>query len=108
MRREPDATPEDELEDDDSEVAEIEVFEEGGASWLGGFLVGLTIGGLVGAGVMLLAAPERGDVMRRRIRRRVRSLGEEARDHLDELGDEASHQIARQRRRIRRRLHRRH
>ena len=83
-------------------------FEEGGGTWLGGFATGIIVGALVGAGVMLLSAPDRGEVTRRRIGRRFRDIQEDARGHIEDMGEEAGHQIQRQRRRLKRRLRRRH
>jgi hypothetical protein len=72
----------DELVDDDSDH-----------SGLVGFVVGLLVGGVIGAGVMLFAAPERGVVTRRRVRKRI-----------EDFGDDATHELARHRRQIRKRL----
>ncbi len=48
-----------------------------------GFAVGLTFGVMIGAGLALLFAPERGDKTRGRLRRRLRDLGEDAKGELD-------------------------
>lgn len=92
------------LEDDDEDVEEI---TEEGSSGLLGFAAGLLVGLIVGAGVAILAAPERGDVVRRRIRRRVQDLGDDARHRIDDLTDQAGHEFTRHRRRLQRRLKRR-
>ncbi|MBA3659953.1 MAG: YtxH domain-containing protein [Gemmatimonadales bacterium] len=47
-----------------------------------GFAVGLTFGVLIGAGLALLFAPERGDKTRGRLRRRLRDLGDDAKSEL--------------------------
>ena len=43
-----------------------------------GFLAGLAVGALVGAGLALLWAPEPGTQLRRRLRRKLARLGDEA------------------------------
>ncbi len=63
---------EEELEDDDEDVEEIEITGQGSSGLLG-FAAGLLVGLIVGVGVAIFAAPERGDVMRRRIRRHRRA-----------------------------------
>ncbi len=78
-----------------SKDSDVEDFEEdlefddlddldGGSehSALAGFVVGLLVGGIVGAGVMLFAAPERGSVTRRRVKRRIEDMSEDAGDEL--------------------------
>lgn len=90
-----------EIEDEDVEFDEEgdledldETIESGsGPSGLAGFVVGLLIGGIIGAGVMLFSAPERGTVTRRRVRRRI-----------EDFGEDASNELARHRRRLRKRL----
>ncbi len=80
------------------------------AGSIAAFVGGMLIGGLVGAGVALLLAPDRGDVTRRRVRRTFTDLTEGAREqfegareHLDELRDDARRELRRQRRRLHRR-----
>lgn len=53
----------------------------------GGFFAGLLLGAVVGAGLALLLAPERGRETRRRLSRRFRALRERAADEADALGD---------------------
>jgi hypothetical protein len=69
-----------------------------------GFATGLILGALIGAGTALLLAPQRGDVTRRRIVKRVRSMRDDARDQVGEWADDARRQLRRQRKRMRRRL----
>lgn len=59
--------------------------EEGGRA--GGLLLGLAVGALLGAAVALVYAPERGEVTRRKLKRRLRSAGESAREALGEAAD---------------------
>lgn len=69
-----------------------------------GFATGVILGALIGAGTALLLAPQRGDVTRRRIAKRVRSMRDDARDQVGEWADDARRQLQRQRKRVRRRL----
>jgi len=73
-----------------------------GATGMLGFVGGLVLGALIGAGIALLVAPERGRVMRRRLARRVREAGEEIRDEFDGMRAAARRRLARRRRRLRR------
>jgi len=76
--------------------------------WSGGsgaaFVVGLVLGVLVGAGTALLLAPERGDVTRRRIGRRVQRLRRGAAERFEDVRDGAERELRRARRRVRRHL----
>jgi len=91
--------------DDDVEILEEEEFEdEHTGSGIGGFLVGLAVGVVLGAGVSMLIAPERGRVTRERLGRRLRDLGDDAIDRAEDWRDQTSRQLARQRKRLRRRL----
>jgi len=93
------------LEDDELIADELaELGEIDGSSGVVGFIGGLMLGAVIGAGIALLVAPERGDVTRRRIRARIDDFRDDARDHLGELRDEAGHQLRRGRRKIKRRL----
>ena len=64
---------------------------------IAGFVTGLLIGALVGAGVALLFAHARGDRVRRRLGRGARHLGERARDELEHAARRARREIARRR-----------
>lgn len=90
---------------DADELAEL--VESDHASGVVGFIGGLLLGAVIGAGIALLVAPERGAVTRRRLRQRVEDLREEARDQLDDLRDEAGEKLRRGRRRLRRKAVRR-
>lgn len=50
---------------------------------IGGFAAGVVFGALLGAGIALMLAPDRGDKTRRRLRRRLEQLREEAADGLE-------------------------
>lgn len=86
------------LELDDDDVLDL----RGGSGV--GFLVGLVLGALVGAGTALLLAPDRGDVTRRRIGRQVRRLRRGAQDRFEEVRDGAERELRRARRKVRRHL----
>jgi gas vesicle protein len=83
---------------------EVEVYESDGASGIIGFIGGLLLGTLIGAGVALLVAPERGDVTRRRLRTKIRDAGDEAKEHLEDWRDDAERELRRHRRKLQRRL----
>jgi gas vesicle protein len=92
-----------EIEQDDEGEELLE--DEGWSGGSGvGFLVGFVLGALVGAGTALLLAPDRGDVTRRRIGRRVRRLREGAVDRIEEVRDGAERELRRAKRRVRRHL----
>jgi gas vesicle protein len=60
-----------------------------------GFIAGVLFGAVLGAGIALLFAPERGDKTRGRLRRRVRSLGEGAREGIDRAGTRTRKELRR-------------
>ncbi|UCG87053.1 MAG: YtxH domain-containing protein [Gemmatimonadota bacterium] len=98
---------EEDLEDeefDDEDLEEYDEFE--GLIGLRGFAAGLVIGALLGAGVALLIAPERGEVVRKRITRGIREIHDEARDQLGDWRGEARRELGKQRRKIKRQLRR--
>ncbi len=96
------------VDDDDRDEEEEEIVDEyveaEGTSGIVGFVCGLFLGALIGAGVALLVAPERGDVTRRRIRKRVRDVGEDAREQLDGWRGDAERELRKHRRKLQRRL----
>ncbi|MDH4043853.1 MAG: YtxH domain-containing protein [Gemmatimonadota bacterium] len=96
----------DELEQDEEESEDEEVLELGARSGRStvGFLVGFVLGALVGAGAALLAAPERGQVTRSRLRRGMRRMRDGAVDRVGEIRDDAEREIRRARRRVRKHL----
>ncbi len=97
MERVEDEVPEDELD----EMAEAE-----GATGIVGFLSGFVLGALAGAGLALLLAPERGDVTRRRIRKKFRDVSSDAREQIDDWKDDAERELRRRQRQLRKRLER--
>ena len=72
----------------------------------GGFAAGLVIGVLLGAGIALLYAPDRGDRTRQELRRRLRKLRKEAGEELERAGGGARRELRRRRRQIEERLDR--
>jgi gas vesicle protein len=72
----------------------------------GGFATGLLLGLVVGAGVALLFAPEQGQKTRGRLRRGMKSLGEDAREEIDKAGSRTRKELLRQKRRLRAELER--
>lgn len=73
-----------------------------GASGILGFAGGLFCGALIGAGVALLVAPERGTKLRRRLARTLRDAGDDLRGEFGDLRDSARRRLSRRRRRLRR------
>ena len=71
-----------------------------------GFTAGILLGVIIGASIALLFAPERGEKTRGRLRRRVRSLGDEAREGLDRAGNRTRKELLRRKRRLRDELER--
>jgi hypothetical protein len=62
---------------------------------IAGFVTGMLIGALVGAGVALLFAPARGDRLRRRLGRGARHLGDRARHGIEHAARRARRGIDR-------------
>lgn len=72
----------------------------------GGFAAGLLLGVLIGAGVALLAAPERGSRTRRTLRRGLRRLRDEAGEGLERAGNRTRKGLTKRRRELEARLER--
>jgi gas vesicle protein len=71
-----------------------------------GFLAGIVFGVFLGAGIALFLASDRGDKTRNKLRRRMRSLGEDALEGLDRAGSRTRDELRRRQRRIRAELDR--
>jgi gas vesicle protein len=71
-----------------------------------GFVSGFMLGVIMGAGFALLFAPERGDRTRGRLRRRMRSLKEDALESIDQAGSRTRAGLQRRKRRLRAELER--
>jgi len=65
-----------------------------------GFTAGLLLGVVLGAAIALLFAPDQGQKTRGRLRRRVRSLGEDAREGIDRAGSRTRQELRRRKRRL--------
>ena len=66
-----------------------------------GFVAGVLFGAFLGAGFALLLAPERGEKIRGRLKRRMRSLRDDARSGLDRAGNATRKELRRRQQRIR-------
>ncbi|KPJ96434.1 MAG: hypothetical protein AMS18_00835 [Gemmatimonas sp. SG8_17] len=99
---------EDEIEDEDLEDEDSEEEEESdgysGFSVARGFAAGLIVGALLGAGIALLVAPDRGETIRKRLGTGLRDLGDDARGQLRDWHGDARREVGKQRRRLQRRL----
>ncbi len=103
---EPDEDVGEKLTDDDLDLDD-DLEEYGGGDGFAvfrGFAAGLVVGALVGAGIAILVAPERGDVLRKRIGSGLRDIHEDARGQLGDWRDDARRELSKQRRKLRRRL----
>ena len=94
----------DEIEEEDISEDEIEeLIAENGGAGIGLFTAGLLLGAVIGAGAVYLTAPARGEITRRRVKRRFRDFRDDAREHIGDWRDDARRSLTRQRRRHRRR-----
>ena len=66
-----------------------------------GFVGGIILGAFLGAGFALLFAPERGNKTRGRLRRRMHSFREDAREGIDRAGSRTREELRRRERRFR-------
>jgi len=77
-------------------------FEPGGSDrGTAGFMAGVLFGAFLGAGLALLFAPDRGEKTRDRLRRRMQSLQEDAREGIDRAGTRTRDELKRRQKRIR-------
>jgi gas vesicle protein len=72
----------------------------------GGFVAGLLLGIMLGAGVALLFAPDQGERTRGRLRKRIRSIKDDAREGIDRAGSRTRKELLRRQRRLRAELER--
>jgi gas vesicle protein len=93
-------------DDEDSVQPAVSIEDAELAHGRAGFVSGLMLGLLMGAGFALLFAPERGDRTRGRLRRRMQSLREDALDSLDQAGNRTRTELKRRKRRLRAELER--
>lgn len=66
-----------------------------GGSGKRNFLMGLALGALVGAGVALLFAPDRGENTRKRLGKRLRRFRDQSGERVAELKDRLSRELSR-------------
>jgi hypothetical protein len=94
------------VEDDEEQYEEEleELDDVSSARGIVGFFGGLLIGAIIGAGVALLMAPERGYVTRRRIRTRFEDARDDAKDQIDDWRGHAEREFKRGRKKVQRRL----
>jgi gas vesicle protein len=71
-----------------------------------GFVSGLMLGILIGAGFALLFAPEQGSKTRGKLKRRIRSLQGDAEEALDRAGSRTRKELLRRQRRLKAELKR--
>jgi gas vesicle protein len=64
---------------------------------LGGFAAGVIFGAMLGAGIALMFAPERGDTTRRRLSRRLTRLREDTAEGLERAGARTRREVLRRR-----------
>lgn len=92
----------------DTRAMETDIdLENGREESPGAFIAGMVLGAVLGAGVALMLAPEPGTRTRRRLGRRVRSLGDRAREEFDDATREPRRKLRRDVGRGRKRLKRR-
>ncbi|MBI4500004.1 MAG: YtxH domain-containing protein [Gemmatimonadetes bacterium] len=102
-------TDRDEMDQEDEELNDEdggETDQQGGRSGTLSFLAGMVLGALVGAGVALLMAPERGTVTRRKLKKLVTRMRDDTRDRLEDWRDDVKAELKRRRREIRERIER--
>ena len=93
----------------DNEAANDEPYPvepPGGHPAAGGFAAGLVVGVLLGAGIALLFAPDRGSRTRSHLSRRLRRLREEAGEELERAGGRTRRDLQRRRRQLQAQLER--
>ena len=102
----------DEFEDRDEDLMEdgdeddvVETTEPGRSGTLS-FMAGMVLGALVGAGVALLVAPERGSVTRRRLKKLVGRMRHDAQERVEDWRDDVKAELKRRRRQIREQIER--
>jgi gas vesicle protein len=88
-------------EDLDDEDELLETTESGGRSGTLSFMAGMVLGALVGAGVALLVAPQRGEVTRKRLKKFVTRMRHDAKERVEDWRDDVKAELKRRRRQIR-------
>jgi gas vesicle protein len=85
------------MTDDESRLDEMADAGDENGRGLGGFAAGVVFGALLGAGIALMFAPERGDTTRRRLGRRLTRLREDAAEELERAGERTRREVLRRR-----------
>jgi hypothetical protein len=85
------------MTDDASRFDEMDGLEDEGGGGLGGFAAGVIFGAMLGAGMALMFAPERGDTTRRRLSRRLTRLREDTAEGLERAGARTRRELLRRR-----------
>jgi gas vesicle protein len=86
---------------EDSSLGEGNSRAEAASRTGAGFLAGMVFGVFLGAGFALFFAPDRGDKTRDRVRRRIRSLREDALEGLDHASTRTRKELRRRQRSLR-------
>lgn len=92
--------------EDDLDEGDVDLLDEAPLGGRTGFLSGMLLGALIGAGIALLVAPQSGAVMRRRLTTGARRLADDTRDQVEDWADDARRELKRRRRRMRKRVRR--
>jgi gas vesicle protein len=95
-----------ETEETPVEISEDASTAEAATRTGAGFLAGMVFGVFLGAGIALLFAPDQGHRTRDRMRRRIRSLREDALESIDHAGTRTRGELRRRQRRLRAELKR--
>jgi gas vesicle protein len=90
-------------EDSSEELREDAAALDLGATGRPGFLAGIVFGAFLGASLALLFAPDEGQKTRGRLRKRIRSLREDALEGIDRASDRTRKELRRRRRQLRQR-----
>jgi gas vesicle protein len=85
------------MSDDESRLDDVGEGEDESGRGLGGFAAGVVFGALLGAGMALMFAPERGDTARRRLSRRLTRLREDTAEGLQRAGARTRREVLRRR-----------
>ncbi|MDQ3138101.1 MAG: YtxH domain-containing protein [Gemmatimonadota bacterium] len=89
---------EERMAEDEGGTTELAEDEADGGRGLGRFAAGVVFGALLGAGIALMFAPERGDKARHRLRRRLERLREDTAEGLGRAGSLTRREVLRRRR----------
>jgi gas vesicle protein len=85
------------MTDDESGLDETGDGGDENGRGLGGFAAGVIFGAMLGAGIALMFAPERGDTTRRRLSRRLTRLREDTAEGLERAGARTRREVLRRR-----------